>query len=624
MSSESRQPPWATNKDFAVRLYKLAMTCDSPRLMGWVVCHILPLPSTLLEWSQKQFEMSTISFERLRAGFTYLLRTQKSLCIKYHAIIALQGDTEPNGQLLELLKDAATHSISNWGETFPSYENGVALFDLTQYSDNCLEVIKSSIVPGLAGASGRLTDFTMGFVSRLHQGMQRKQVPEAEAKSIYEGLVRATIRNMSITLLTVEETHIDGQLRDDTISYQNLHRFVASLFQPGLESQRDMFVEKVSFEAMHISDRTKFEALWIPLLQDLLSACEKLKISLSDRRWQAFYQAILECFLRGYVGKSVPKLQPSLISKTVSCLCRECRDLNKFLVHPLQKEYRVHKSDRRMSHFQQELHDIRKYCITKPDPSDSYCVLLTKTGWQDDSKKRARKQRKIEAAKHLHAFDQKKLRAVLADRYDAIITMSMLKRPKNPTTTTSRAPSSTQAREPLAPISANPAQEMARIEAEMDRLVNGRPPMAPAPAKSNVTIHTQPFTTVPPNQTRFMNTAPRPAYTAPVFGMPAYEFQPPLTPMPAPNAVGPAPMYPTTPQYGGVADHVFSTPYMPTWQHPTTSYMPGNTQTAPPVMAANRSVSNASRPPPSKMIPHPVAGAKRKMVELIDLTLDDD
>jgi hypothetical protein len=64
------QARWASQRVVYEKLYQLAMTCNKPELLDWILGHVRgPVPLTILNWSRKEFEMSTISFRRLSVGF---------------------------------------------------------------------------------------------------------------------------------------------------------------------------------------------------------------------------------------------------------------------------------------------------------------------------------------------------------------------------------------------------------------------------------------------------------------------------------------------------------------------------------------------------------------------------
>ncbi|KAI3329456.1 hypothetical protein HD806DRAFT_287713 [Xylariaceae sp. AK1471] len=605
------------------------MTCKGPELLNWIVgCISSPVPLTILSWSRKQFEMSTTSFRRLSIGVCHAVLTQISLNERYQAVLAFHEDTDPNDELLELLRSTATKAVDQW-QTARSYEDGLALFDLIMYShDNFFEVMKSSIIPKVIESCGHLTAFMFGFLHKWDQSMRRKQISLKEAKPIYEDLVRVTVEKMNTSSLATEEIHESKRFRDNQdsnrsmtalVSYQTLHRFAVSLFQPGFEERRNMFIEKIYVEARSFK-ATNFETLWIPLLQDLLFGCEKYKISLSIQCSQQLYQGVLEAFLLNYVGKVLP--EPGLVRKRVSCPCADCRTLNQFLVDPTQPVGRFRMNTARRQHLHQKLDASGIDCthITERGGT-TYTLVVTKTGKQYEEHSKVQNRRKITAAKYLFAFDQQKLRTVLADKYDAIMLMKMLEHPES-AATGSAVSSSTRRREPLAPVSANPTEEIARLDAEMERLANSTPSSAPASTKTTTNYGT-PMSPASSSQTISRGAT----------AMQTRTFASPRPTIVSGRRIRLSRISSTPSMFERVLDNNSTSGLVPTHQtirHPSTWRVrpplrtPGNRSPALGSIAATRAVSNPSRPPPTTMIPHPVASAKRKFVELIDLTLDDD
>lgn len=437
--------------------------------------------------------------------------------------------------------------------------------------------------------------------------MRRKQVPLNEAKPIYEELVRATVQKMSMSLVAAAVVYTTQGCENQTlgrpiipvVSHPILHGFTVSLFEPGLEEQRDLFMKKISFDAMSI-EHNSFKTLWIPLLQDLLFACEKFKISLAARTWQQLYQAVLKSFLLRCVGKP-PK--PDLVKPRLSCPCKTCRKLNQFLVDPTQKVTRLNMPKSEINHITTKLSVYGIDCTYRREPQGGRCIVITKTDRKGDAQRSVYEEQKLEAAKHLSAFDRQKLRTVLAGEYEAIMTMSLLE-----------ASEGTAATSSLAPIPANSAGEIARLGIKMKRPVNTTPSGAPIPAMGNNTVYDPPKNWATPSQTISRNRAEIPTRTSTL---------PHTTVSGASRANLPA-TRPTISSFLAARRRISSTPIPSTRQRGPAPRAPVAPVTTFDSVASPRSVSWPSRRPPSTMIPHPVAGAKRKRVELIDLTLHDD
>lgn len=79
----------------------------------------------------------------MRNRISCVFDTRHTLSDQYQAILAIHEDIDPDDELLELLRSTAAKAICNW-VPICSYEDGLALFDLTVYSHDNLEVMKSS------------------------------------------------------------------------------------------------------------------------------------------------------------------------------------------------------------------------------------------------------------------------------------------------------------------------------------------------------------------------------------------------------------------------------------------------------------------------------------------------
>ncbi|KAI0460213.1 hypothetical protein F5B21DRAFT_498814 [Xylaria acuta] len=608
------QLDWTGYTALAGKLYELAITCHGSELINWVTRYALPLPLTVLGWLRRQFEIFAISFERLNIGFSSVIQTRKSLNDQYQVVLTFRADTDAKDELLELINDTPTKTIGDgsWGSS-RSYEDGLALYNLALCAHNGFELMKSAIIPNLVGTCGQNTEFMLGFVHGWHQGMQR-EITLTDSQPIYENLVRVTVRNMSIPLLAVEgeEAHDSKRPRKHwdsgpsptpLASYGILYSFVVSLFQPCLEEQRDIFMKKITLEAASING-AKFENLWIPLLQSLLSDSEKLEISLSDQSWQKFYQTILESFLLSYVGKALPN--PDFVRKPVSCSCNECRELNQFLLDPTQRVRSFNRpTPSQRTHFLQMFPSNRNDCTNSGNPHN---VIAKIEDPKIERERNSRERRKLKAAKHLRAFDSEKLRTALAGRYDAVMTMSFLERPEDTATTSSLTSSSTRRREPLAPMSTNQTAAIAPPESEKTFSVDNTPSSAQLQAGGVGSPYGLPIAYITPNQPINRSAATVRTQT----------FASPQTTMSGIGRDGLSMMPSTHPQLEAMRNLISSAPDNLRWQEFGSPFI------VLPYTAAIRSSSNPSRPPPSTVIQHPVAGAKRKMVEFIDLTTEDD
>ncbi|KAI0863076.1 hypothetical protein F4860DRAFT_89773 [Xylaria cubensis] len=597
---ETGKVDWTNHTALAEKLYKLALFHRRSELVDWITRSMLPLPLTVLGWLRRQFETFAISFERLNTGFSSVVQTRRSLNDQYQVVLAFRADTESKDELLELIKDTPTKTIrdGNWGSS-RSYEDGLALYNLTLCAHDGLEVMESTIVPKLIETCRQNTEFMLGFVHGWHQGMQRKELTLTDSQTIYENLARIIVQNMSISSLAVadQEVHTDKRTRENwnsshpttpLASYRLLYRFVVSLFQPCLEEQRETFLKKITAEAKSIT-ATNFESLWIPLLQNLLSDSEELKISLFDQSWQQFYQTVLESFLWTYVGKALPNPYPIL--KPASCSCNECRERNRSFLDPTQRDRSFNRPNpsQRTPVFQ-VLPDNRNDCTN----SSNFDNIISTVNPKLERDQFAREKRKVKAAKHLLAFDPEKLNIVLAGRYNAFVTMSFLELPEDNAVTNSSALPSMQIREPLAPLSANPTAAIPPLEGRKTFQV--MPSSVPPQAKNISSPYNSSMAQMTPIQ--------------PINGAATMQTHQ-LT---SPQTIGSGVRVDLSVMRNGVGP----APYPSPWQEFVNSFV------AFPGTAATRSVGNPSKPPPSTMIQHPVAGAKRKIVELIDLTSEDD
>jgi hypothetical protein len=366
------------------------------------------------------------------------------------------------------------------------------------------------------------------FLKMLRQSISRKQVPHGEAMDIYKSLAKSALLSFSFSSLTSFKTPYGvtkpsryelalpntAEQSPFFIDYRTLLAFIGSLFKFNLDEHLESLVLKLCTGARMIKGR-EFDLLYIPLLQGLVSILEEQQIPLSTPRYQQVFQTLLQAYLTNYV-QNQPK-KPTLQRNRVSCSCCDCAPLNRFLVSASQEVGRFRYALPRREHLLTQLAAAGSDCDDTIDRRGSpHTLVVTKTTKQYDKAKQDWDERMLTAENGIFAFDQTKLKILLADQYDDIISMrhaceassglqsafpstafgksqlplstssfttSVSSRPplSAPSFTTSgqpqlplSAPAFTapgQSRLPLGPTSGNPRDELARLQAEIARAV---------------------------------------------------------------------------------------------------------------------------------------------------------
>ncbi|RYP90606.1 hypothetical protein DL770_003273 [Monosporascus sp. CRB-9-2] len=588
-----------------------------------------PVPTVFLSWLKAKLrEESNISRDALQK----VIQSQSTLSQRYDAISALTEATESSERVELLISQAVDAALKDFGSNQTlSEEDGVSLFNLTLYYRNMDDL--KALVPKAIHKYASQTLFLLGLLKALRQSIKRRQVSEEEARPIYEALSRMALKYLSLTTATATKKapFVPGPhwllsastIRDRTAAVNYLTpeamvRFLSSLFEYKLGEHLQMFAGRVHTEAKCIKGEY-FGSLWMPLFQDLSALLEQHKVPLTTPLWQQAFQSLLRAYLRNFVGKRPPKGDHG--SQQVSCLCGDCFVLNRFLADARQTKGRFPMSKQRRQHLHNQLDNHGIDCTHETERrGNPQTLIVTKTTKKWDAAIAQWNERRAQAEIQLEAFDQAKLRLLLADQYNEIRSMSLLEEPPTAsgrsaataaTASSSRGDTSRPAkrsRTALAPVSSNPTPEqLARLNAEIARAAGVVPTAtqtktAASSSSSSVQIpklHSTATSHMPPPAPSHLSST-TPSRRGGVVGSPA-------------RPVGtPAAVPPRTPVNVGRASSFRAV------NNGTTTWRG---------IGARRAGPGAS--PAGSASQHPVVrttvgtGSKRKIVEVIDLTGDD-
>ncbi|RYP79631.1 hypothetical protein DL769_002870 [Monosporascus sp. CRB-8-3] len=594
-----------------------------------------PVPRSFLSWLKaKLSEESNISWDTLQKVTMHSIQSQPTLSQRYEAISALTEATESSERVELLISQTVDAALKDFDSNQTlGEEDGISLFNLALYYKSMDDL--KALVPKAIHRRASQTSFLLGLLRALRQSTKRKQISQEEARPIYEALSEMTVEYLSLTTATatkeapvVPDPHsllLASSIRDRNAAVNYLPpeamvRFLSSLFEYKLSEHLQKFAGRIHTEAKLIKGEY-FGSLWMPLFQDLSVLLEQYKVPLTTPLWQQAFQSLLRAYLRNFVGKKPPK--PDHGSQQVSCLCGDCFVLNRFLADARQTKGRFPMGKQRRQHLHNQLDNHGIDCTHETERrGNPQTLVVTKTTKKWDAAIAQWNERRVQAEIQLDAFDQAKLRLLLADQYDEIRSMSLLEElpaaSGRSAATAATASSSSRrgtsrpakrSRTALAPVSSNPTPEqLARLEAEIARAAGVVPTTTPTkPAASSSSSGAKipkPHPTAtshmpPPDPSHLSSTTP--SRRGGVVSSPA-------------RPVGtPAAVPPRTPATMGRA--------------PSSFRNVNNDRTAWRGIGARGAGPGAS--PAGSTSQHPVTrttvgtGSKRKIVEVIDLTGDD-
>ncbi|KAI0173696.1 hypothetical protein GGR52DRAFT_572194 [Hypoxylon sp. FL1284] len=331
-------------------------------------------------------------------------------------------------------------------------DDGPALFDISLYHRD-FDHLKEVVIP-IAEKPYINTGFVLSFLKALHQSIKRGQVPQDEAKLLYERVARKAMLGVKFATLTAPEhssqMKVMQPLATNILAYDSMLKFISTLVALELDEHLRLFSERISQQAKQISKQT-FKPFWISFLQGLFPVFKRHNVSpgtppdnnLSEPPGGLLVQ------LRPRASLKIDIHSP--LRQFVTC----------FPVPSIRRQHL------------EEVHDWdRADCVTEtvdePQRNSSnpvlFSLLVTKRAAKlYKVRLDAWRRRRLQAEHQLEVFDQDMLRTVLADQFDAIMSMKLVGYGEGPQATqTTPQPSSSQRHgAPTAAFSGTPEDQLA-------------------------------------------------------------------------------------------------------------------------------------------------------------------
>ena len=171
-----------------------------------------------------------------------------------------------------------------------------------------------------------------------------------------------------------------------------------------------------------------FDECWLPFLRELKLVLPDVSQSFTEPPIRSVFCGILTAYLGRVVGL---KPQPTDWKRARSdCSCRDCTDLNGFLVDPMRQVGRFPMSQQRRRHLHQKLDRIRGQSNLTERTGSPQTLVVTKNleHWKEDLDAWGRR---AYQAKQVFIYDlgEKILKEALAEKYDDIMEMRMIQVP---------------------------------------------------------------------------------------------------------------------------------------------------------------------------------------------------
>ena len=211
----------------------------------------------------------------------------------------------------------------------------------------------------------------------------------------------------------------------------------------GLAEETEALMSHV-IESSKIVEASAFGTLIMPTLTRLIELSQLSGVSLKEPFLRFFVQQLLDTYIQRYVGKEPAKPQDWARARR-GCGCRDCQDLDDFLIDPKKQVGRFAVAKKRRAHLHNKLESFGFTHETEYQGSPQTLVVTKNSfGWQSSHK--VWRQRCSEAQQTLQRFGTSNLQELLGERYNEVVNLEAVKldatggKGRKPVATTSSAP----------------------------------------------------------------------------------------------------------------------------------------------------------------------------------------
>ncbi|KAH6660052.1 hypothetical protein BKA67DRAFT_546652 [Truncatella angustata] len=482
------------NDQLVCSIMKVAILHDQQDLLDLCATADAPVSIHFLIWAGSEVDTGRVPYGKLRTIILSSISARKTMSGKLAAIEAFSSDVEEiSDDMRSLLSLGAEAALENCGTILLHKGDAAVVFDLVNcYMD--FAYLTSRLAPLLENCVS--APFMLELTKIMRQNINRNQHLRTEYLAVYKQLARTTIKVLSVQTMgpnsgppvsfnpagstggAWQRSTTHSTLPDITsnaftkfVDYDALSQFVVGLFKMGLTSDVELLAKHLCAHATTMRP-AELNRLYIPLLQDLIALLEEHKISLATPRYQQLYQTLLRAYIIRFVTK------PSGLTwkhDRVPCNCLACASMNRFLENPIEASGRFTLGRARREHLRNMLDDSKADCTCKIlEHSSPSTLLVTKNSQHHFNPTWI--QRRLEAENNISIFNQEKLRVLLQGHYDNVTSFNKLDASDWPhylpfnyltPTISSFSPTTTRQRKPLAPISGNVHDELARLQDEI-------------------------------------------------------------------------------------------------------------------------------------------------------------
>ena len=220
--------------------------------------------------------------------------------------------------------------------------------------------------------------------------------------------------------LAAEEPRIAAHWKAVSDASVKLPHLFRQALELGLHDQGKAMLNVVG-EAADTYHVNYFKHLFLPFLRGMLFVWREKGIALSNPICRDLYQSVLTSYSRRFVGEKPPCPEKNWARSPVSCSCRDCQMVNRFITNPTQREGRFSVGKSRRMHIHQKLDGARgTYSHVTERMGNPQTLVVTKTRTEWESNVRAWERRHAEATAEFESYGLETLKELLGDHFQDI------------------------------------------------------------------------------------------------------------------------------------------------------------------------------------------------------------
>lgn len=275
------------------------------------------------------------------------------------------------------------------------------------------------------------------------------------------------------TYPSIYGVHAPAKPRKAPFDPKAMAELLQDCLSENFEPEAKTILDKVVSDADRINT-SDFHTMLLPFLKEVVLVLRAQSIPLTDSRFQALYQSVINSYITRYVGME-PAPPPNWTRPQAGCGCADCVRLDEFLVSPTEPVGRFPMAEKRRKHLHNQLESQRgDYTQDTERTRSPYTLVVTKTNKSYNDALHKWQARREEARSDIRAIGDKNLRALLGDRYAELTQFTAVTLPE-----AARALPTTRTLPPLPSVSRAHNTQPAKRQ----RLDHGYRPGPPRPGQ---------------------------------------------------------------------------------------------------------------------------------------------